>query len=35
MDILIFVGIIIWIFSGGLGKSSRNVNSNFRKGQRK
>jgi hypothetical protein len=35
MDILFFIAVIIWVFGGGLGKSSRNANSSFRKGMRK
>ncbi len=32
MDMLFFIAVIIWIIGGGLGKSSRSVNSSFGKG---
>lgn len=35
MDVLFFIAVIIWVVGGGLSKSSRSANSNFRKGLRR
>lgn len=33
--IMMFIAIAIWVVFGGLSKSSRDANGNFRKGRRK